>query len=525
MSQPREGFWSSNDSSQLEDSGSSFHTVLQPTSLSPRTSSTLTTPLPSDPNFPLYETDPTARHATPASSDDLVGKAVQSSLDMLDSRDLELFSHYLAHTSRTIPFDQTDTYALQIGIPKLAFGSKPLMSSILALAAACQCHDLLTEAQRQTHGTRRAPLSLIKELLVLAEHHHTTSLRCVQKSLPTTSRYDCILASAVLMVLYGSASHSLRIRLVATYNEQEDDKVLPIEFLPVQSRWISLIRAVHFAYIGLVADTVKNATPAGSGDKVVYTLPCSIATSPGMGVIAACPSGCGDNSSPQDGPSDLTRRLFLPIVAATSGPAMKKLRAKAQRVKAIADSSLDLQACWEALERLENTVDNTFARPYEPTTDTPSENAEHILPDVVAPWLWNYTARVTSNNRASSNPYRRTISSFLNRVPEAYVQLVQMTLDCVPPGGTSSEANLGSSVSRKNATHRLAVDIFAHWLVLELLLDGVWWIGETGSWELGRAVAFIRGNVEAELIVDDSQSTWWPESMYKIRTELKKHAI
>jgi len=58
------------------------------------------------------------------------------STHLLDARDLELLSHYLSHTSRTIAFDRDDLYALHVGIPNLAFSSKALMSSTLALAAA-----------------------------------------------------------------------------------------------------------------------------------------------------------------------------------------------------------------------------------------------------------------------------------------------------------------------------------------------------------------------------------------------------
>lgn len=495
---------------------------LQPTfTLSPSTATTLTSPLPPEPDWP--SSDRITRQTTPAGADILGFAAGQSFIDVLDSRELGLFSHYLAHTSRTIPFDQTDAYALQIGFPNLAFGSKPLMSSILALAAASRCHDLLTEAE-QARGTRNDALLQIQELLALAEQHHMESLRHVQEAIPTTSRYDCILASAALMVLYGSASHCLRIRLVETYN-RNDYEPLPDEFMPVQSRWISLIRAVHFAYVGLVADATKNVTSGGLDDRVAYTPPCTTATSPGAGIIVAGRCGNGDVSNPQDGPSDHTRRLFLPVVAATSGPALRKLRVKAQRAEVISGNSPDVQACLDALGKLERTVDQIFTEPSDPCAATPSEVTEQTLPDVVAPWLRTYTARVTSNDGASSNPYRRTISSFLNRVPEAYVQLVQLTLDYIPLGTTSSDADMVGSTPGTSVAHQLAVDIFAHWLVLELLLDGVWWIGEIGSWELGRAVAFMREWDGLEDIANDGESAWWPESMLKIRAELKRQAI
>lgn len=70
---------------------------------------------------------------------------------------------------------------------------------------------------------------------------------------------------------------------------------------------------------------------------------------------------------------------------------------------------------------------------------------------------------------------------------------------------------------------RCAMDIFAHWLVLMCLLDGVWWIGGIGMWELGRVVSYMKGLCGGE----DGQiaEAWWPASMYAIRTELTKQRV
>lgn len=435
----------------------------------------------------------------------------QESIAMLDKRDLDLFSHYLSHTSRTIPFDSSDAYALQIGFPNLAFGNQPLMSSILALSATCQCHDILTDEKITIENVAK-----VQELLQVAEQHHLASLRTIQEAISTTARYDCVLANAALMVLYGSASHCVRIKMVDICKRRE--LVLPADVMPVQSQWINLIRAVHFAYRGLVAEhsedaalgLVKNPLSRHMGSPTIFY-----------------DSKKGDLSSPQDGPTDDTRRLFLPIVLSTSTSAMAKLRTRARLTSQTPADDSETQACLDALRVLEQTMKQVSTSSSPPRAPDPVDTPSAPLPHVVAPWLQVYISRVTSNNGSSSRPLRRSVNSFLNRVPASYVDLVQTTLDGVDADGGEVVAEGWTSPDEPHvvsAACLLSVDIFAHWLVLVLLLDGVWWIGETGSWELGRVVDFMRRRGRLRGVMGcGGQDSWWPESMYRLRTELKKH--
>lgn len=64
------------------------------------------------------------------------------------------------------------------------------------------------------------------------------------------------------------------------------------------------------------------------------------------------------------------------------------------------------------------------------------------------------------------------------------------------------------------------MDILAHWLVLVMLLDGVWWIGDIGQWELGQVVSAMK-NQELFHQVRDDNERWWPQSMYMVNIELK----
>lgn len=443
---------------------------------------------------------------------------------LLDARDLELLGHYLSHTSRTIAFDRDDLYVLHVGIPNLAFSSKALMSSMLALAAACQCNDLLEASPGKPDVPR------IRELLILAEQHHAASLRQIQEDIPSTERYDHVLANAALMVLYGSASHWVRIRLmrVCVCEAGGSGSRLPEQFVPVRSQWMSLIRAVHSAYVGLLADQAQNPTVAVISESEAASLP-------------RVEYGDVDIVCPQDGPSDDTRRLFLPILAATSAAALTRLRARARQVEV--DASLDnggLRACMEALAVFQTVLGETFGGKRHGGLSPETQGSQIDDPrgtlhppslgrlSNVAPWLRRYTARVTMNS-TDSRPLRRTINAFINRVPTTYLHMVQATLEHIPVEATSrgitssQDGTLEGTDGGDSQVHRLAMEIFAHWLVLLLLLDGVWWIGGTGAWELGRVVAYVRERGWVGKGDKDEDEVWWPQGMYDIWMELSRN--
>jgi hypothetical protein len=63
------------------------------------------------------------------------------------------------------------------------------------------------------------------------------------------------------------------------------------------------------------------------------------------------------------------------------------------------------------------------------------------------------------------------------------------------------------------------MDIFAHWLVLVMLLDGVWWISDIGEWELGQVVSLVKTQDLPSQSADTGE-TWWPETMYLVKREL-----
>lgn len=127
---------------------------------------------------------------------------------------------------------------------------------------------------------------------------------------------------------------------------------------------------------------------------------------------------------------------------------------------------------------------------------------------------------ISVTSMTSPNALRWTIMSYLNKAPSVYLGIIQSVLDL-----TSAEMDLdiwtkqGSNTPSLNTVQMLALDIFAHWLVLLTLLDGVWWIGGIGQWELGQIVSFMKAQVLFPRIVAAGEK-WWPESMYIVNLEL-----
>ncbi|GLB05906.1 hypothetical protein AtubIFM57258_001199 [Aspergillus tubingensis] len=437
--------------------------------------------------------------------------------DPLNATELNLLAHYLSHTSQTIPFDSLDLHALSVGVPNLAFKCKAVMSSLLSLAAACKCHDMAHEHSQKPLDTQT--LTDIQELLALAERHHAASLRHIQATMQRAKSYDNVLANAALMVLYASASHSIRVHLAAT--AKVHGQQLPTELLPQHSQWITFTRAAHTASSAILNDIV-NATAAGS----------TVDSGPESHQTMSSPL------SPQDGPSPTTKRLFLPLVASTCDRALRSLRRRAERTIAVllqapaSCSAIDqrrVHALLETITILESCALAALsprASDQGKVTSAPSPNTQNTAgfegSRAVSPWVARYMISVTSME--APQILRRIIMSFLNKAPTEFLNIVQSVLDSPSAKARKENTTLPMSSGTKalltlTPIHVLTMDIFAHWLVLVMLLDGVWWIRDIGQWELSRVISMMKThNVISQLA--DTNERWWPESMYLVKREL-----
>lgn len=417
--------------------------------------------------------------------------------DTLAATELDLLARYLTHTSHIIPVDDVDVFALQVGIPNLAFGSSPLMDSMLALAAVCRCHEILKMPKISLRDWQQ-----LEDLLALADHRYESSLHQIQDVSYDATQYDNVLANATMMVLYGSASHSLRIHLAESSFAQER---LVNKFPPAPLQWTSLIRAAHLAFTGLQHSNWHEPSAETSDEEdVLVDSPTAICDDLTAIDIA--------NSPQRYGPSVRTKCLTQPIIAATSSMALQQLADRLQIASSPQDdyfgntaNASALTCCSKAFTVLCDifnvvtlTAKGSSVVDESKFTNLPQQSRL----SAVSPWLRTYVARVTS--AVPQRQLRRIIMSFLNRVPMEFLGLVQDSLD-------------DSAVQVEDiAVSQIVLDIFAHWLVLVTLLDGVWWIGGIGEWELERTV---RRYKELDFGLG-SESEWWPHRMLNIRKEL-----
>jgi hypothetical protein len=386
------------------------------------------------------------------------------------------------------------------------------MGSMLALSAVCKCYDIV----RHSHAPLER-LEEIKGLFVLADRHHRTSLHQIQAAI-YDDHFDTVLANAPLMVLYALAGHCVRVSLAQ--KAKRSGKSLSNEMFPLQSQWITSIRAAYVAYVGVH----NSSSPTSDFDDGVPTSPCTVKDDSPSHMAAL--SG-GSLYPPEDGPSEGTRRLLLPIVSATYGTAMEKLTERARTVwleeagsntHAGDSSNPELQACLASLKLLDELFTTIFSDTQPNHELSPPASSTSGLQlnglDKASPWLRRYMARVTS--ATPSKLWRRTIMAFLNRVPLEYLQLVQSALDHMPVATTQSDPSCFDKAIKLGAAQQLAMNIFSHWLVLVMLLDGVWWIGSIGQWELGRILSFTEAQCWT-LEPTETGGTWWPESMYAVQ--------
>lgn len=435
--------------------------------------------------------------------------------------DFELFQHYLEHTSKDLTVGDEEQHTLQIGIPNLACQSKPLMKSVLAISAICKCLDIINRPSA-SHEDR----GQVTELLSLANGYHMESLREVQATLPQTKHYDHILANAAMMGMYGSGSHCARIWLAktATLGDQ-----LQGDLMPRHSQWIRLFRAVHLAYDGLLKNTrsTEDATYLSQDHSPDQLMTRS---SSQMHYEYQLSPRTEQHRNP-------INHALYPVMAATVGTALTKLRRRA-RDRAILEASNELcgldsssihgnpeiKACFVALSILSNIVSETF-----PTGDLTPTTPLSFEVDVdpvgqlseVSPWLRRYTASITS--MVPSPLPRRFIMAFIHKVPTKFLNLVEEMLSLIQTS-TPDSNQVSWATPDFSTAHQLAVDIFAHWLVLVVLLDNVWWIGDIGAWELGQIVSFKK-DAQRPMCLWNRDADWWPESMFEISRHFEKHRI
>ncbi|KAJ5708462.1 C6 transcription factor [Penicillium malachiteum] len=455
---------------------------------------------------------------------DLQSFVQSESICKLNAQEYALFKHYIEHTSRDLTVDSQEQFTLQIGIPILAFQSRALMTSILALSAVCKCSDTIKQLGSVQHSEAREKTI---EMLNIADHYHMESLQKIQVALPEIRQYDHVLANAAMMGMYGSGSHCIRIWLSETSDSKESRK----KFNPGGVQWTRLSRAVRMAYTGLIQNS-NGFNYSISEQTSPFPLDFPISEND----MKFCYEH-GKSSAAKPSRS-MSNHYMYPTIAATIESALGSLIGRVDHfvqleLEATAhlkeESFSDLQACQISLEILKEIVFETFCvgqrtlDPGIPPNRSLHSNHTTNVDEIgqllnISPWLHRYTASITS--MLPSKLPRRFIMAFIHKVPTQFFTLVEGIMGLIHTETSDPRASvmLYSTIS---LAHQLALDIFAHWLVLVTLLSDVWWIGNIGIWELKHVVSFTQ-RLRDQMNAWGKNEDWWPKSMLHIAEELSK---
>ncbi|OQO08074.1 hypothetical protein B0A48_06868 [Cryoendolithus antarcticus] len=426
-----------------------------------------------------------------------------SPLSMTDL-ERELLSHYIAHTAQTIPFDAAGLSALQIGIPGLALQSRPVMCSLLALAAACKCVDLLNE--NLDHPDMRKTVS---ELLEFAETRHQESVRLIQNVIHDAGQSSYVLANAAMMVCFAPASHCINIRL---------SQITPLTMPRTPSdglRYVLLTRAPYLAFEGLTFRQDSAQSEISDHESNVEQYP---EDTPAGGEAHASANTMANAYNEQ------CHALF-PVLRATYGAALSELRARSSSALEFGQlcggpggfCECDRCSCASAMDLLSAIFRDVFA-----DSNQAGTARSKVLPDSnagdLAPWLRRFVQNAVS--ASGVRPLRYTILNFVQRAPTGFIELLRRELgDESPSSPTDLVLAVFAPPLCEDIVVTMALNIFAHWLVLLLLLDEVWWIGPIGKFELDRLTKRMVEVHSSELGGDGQPTDWWPgrmDAMYKM---------
>lgn len=411
-----------------------------------------------------------------------------------DATDIALLSHYISHTSRILALHEADYYVLQVHITNMAFRTPMVMEAVLAVSAMCTCHDMAKTLS--THNGDAEKTQLLS-LFELGEQHYQKSLDPSNSIVPA----EHVLASGIVLYHYAYIRQSTSVTLSRW--AARAGVPLPMNLQCSMSDLIIMSRAAHnicdrFAHEPGITQS-QSQSDSASPRSMMF---CEMGPAPLHQLTV------------EDGPSDMTQRLFVPIIASTQVQALTKLQTRVKDlVGRVPESPGSLaHSCTHALYVLLEILQTAYGvevsteldRSVATDWNVPSPGTARLdeLPD----WLRSYLSRHRSDRGGKS--VRAHVLSFVHRAPAAYIDFIIHNLQ-----GTSH-----ASSSTIDDTQVIAGDIFAHWLVYLMLLDGVWWIGDIGVWELeGLSACMCASGYREE---DD----WWPANMFRIKRSISNSA-
>lgn len=413
----------------------------------------------------------------------------------------------------------------------MAQSSRGLLCSLLALGATCLCIDILLGYEPMAY------IDHIELLIAKCDFYHGLSLAHMRTQLTNTTPRGLEIAHAHSAVLPPFAIARRRIFRLLHRHQNNLGFALhePEADSPSNLEWMQLLRGV-----GTINKARLNTN--SSPDDLTCTNP------PDAYIVSYLQTAIdGQNKRlSHDGQLDVEsspsvrRHALYPTIAITMAPALEKLHPRLQsleqrlrahhRKASAADYSLqgvgeaqftDLQAinaCWSALSMLEAMCSAVFHPPMSPSpTTSPGATTDDSAPsphDPTAPWLRPFINPPISYS--TSRPLTGGVLSWSTRIPPLYIAMLSEPM----PTHRASEDDDSQFELQIRV---LAWDIYAHYLVCMILLEGeAWWISDLGVSDIAK--------VDQNLNLSGAdwagqEDGWWPERMRSMAVEMARKGV
>ncbi|KAI9699489.1 MAG: hypothetical protein M1836_003100 [Candelina mexicana] len=375
-----------------------------------------------------------------------------------------------------------DRIILQVGITKLALESELFSHSVLALSAACLCSDTISNGS--------ADPEIVRQLLDVGLQHHTLALEQMRTmaSCPVESDIQPLLASALIMVPFALAYQHIQHWALVAKGLQDTEALTPRDA-------ILLLRGTRTTIVILNSIRADSKSPESE--------------TPWDTMFSA-------QSTDSKGLTTIPERshTMFPVLAATFNQALSQLQRRIESGLATPQADENSASVFDAYDILNDIMSRTFTDCRE--SDISFGNSTHfpVAPDSLlaqAPgWLRKFVLR--RPRPAPTEPLVRSFLAFFSSASKTYVNLLLPLLE-------SQTDNVDDEPELATA-EVLALDVYAHWLVLMLLVEKeAWWVGEFPFLALqGLCARYGDRFSDISLI----QEQWWPAGMLEVTTRLKQ---
>lgn len=462
------------------------------------------------------------------------------------ANDLHLLDHYMLYGGQDSTLVPHIAYAMTAGIPNLAAYHKGLLSSLLALGAACHCVNLLTDFAPASEADI---VQVIIDLMHTGDRYHQEGLEALRHDIMDLNHKNPQIAhlEAIMIFPYPLAKRRI-IRLLnnyrSTWRSTLTASMIPAEFSedsPTNLEWMVFLRGIT-----TVGQASLRQQPGLADDTMneLYLIQNSTldrALSAEVLRIVSLHTQRNISAPPEFQPLIGTKHPLYPVVSATRVAALEKLQSRIvvlqnhtrrlqqglyppiEATGRIFDYSASLVACTLASDMLQGISATIF-----------DENAGRYRSvelderELNTSWLKLFSGNPVFH---PDWPMRRIIISWVNRVPKQYSDLLMSPLPNVVDRNQIQRDHReppreeGLSL----AIQLLAWDIYAHWLAFAILIEReCWYIGDMGTCDIRKTrellTRYSRGWGSDVVGFSESERDYWPTAMCSIAQQLQRYS-